>query len=903
MNILNKVTLKILKLNKVRTIVTIIGIILSASMITGVTTLVSSLQKFLVEVAISQEGDWHGAVYNVKEADIDEIRKNPEVKSYAWLQNIGYVRLEDSKNKYMPYLFIGGMDETFKNVMPVKLIEGRMPENASEIILPRHLETNVRVKYSIGDVLLLDIGSRISDGLELNQEIGYITGKDGKTEKLEVREQRMFTVVGFYQRPNFEFYQSPGYTALTLSDNTGGNSYDVYIKMKKIKNTYGFLDRWYLEKETPVNVNTNLLVYSGASDDAVYNTMLYGLIGVLIGIIMLGAVLLIYNAFSISVSERTKQFGLLSSIGATKRQILRSVLFEAFSLSLIGIPLGVLSGILGIGITLRLIKDLSMSFFASNTDVELNLYVTGWAVAAAILIAFITVLISAYIPAKRAVKLSAIDAIRQTKDIKIKAKKVKISKLTYKLFGFEGMIAGKNFKRSKKRYRATVASLFVSVVLFISASSFCAYISKSINSVVDRVDYDIAYSFSPDDKEKYTLEELFKELTEIGGVTDSAYMYSFGEKYVEIPIVYINKEYVDYCKKVYGEYYDRFKGDSVLFNAMLCFVDNDTYEEFLEKNSYDKEIYLNQDFPKAIVLDYAKFYNYAEGRYYAFHMLSDDVQSVDLKEVKEMGGYYFRGKEFDEEGNEFYLFKNRNHEDGEEELKLPIEEATQQSNIKIGAVSERKPFCVNPRYDESITFLYPYSAITAITGKDTGNIWVEFCFKADNHRTVFDKMYAVLDEMGLSVHRLYNAAINEESLRALITVVNIFMYGFITLLSLIALANVFNTISTNIILRRREFAMLKSVGMTQKGFDKMMRYECLLYGIKGLVYGVLVSFGVTYIIYKIVANAWKVNYFVPWYSVVIAIGSVFTVVFVTMVYSMRKIKKDNPIDALRNENI
>ena len=164
-------------------------------------------------------------------------------------------------------------------------------------------------------------------------------------------------------------------------------------------------------------------------------------------------------------------------------------------------------------------------------------------------------------------------------------------------------------------------------------------------------------------------------------------------------------------------------------------------------------------------------------------------------------------------------------------------------------------------------------------------------------------MYAVLDEIGLSAHRLYNAAINEESLRALITVVNIFMYGFITLLSLIALANVFNTISTNIILRRCEFAMLKSVGMTQKGFDKMMRYECLLYGIKGLVYGVLVSFGVTYIIYKIVANAWKINYFVPWYSVVIAIGSVFTVVFVTMVYSMRKIKKDNPIDALRNENI
>ena len=131
------------------------------------------------------------------------------------------------------------------------------------------------------------------------------------------------------------------------------------------------------------------------------------------------------------------------------------------------------------------------------------------------------------------------------------------------------MIAGK-ISNAAKKISCNGGFTFVSVVLFISASSFCAYISKSINSVVDRVDYDIAYSFSPDDKEKYTLEELFKELTEISGVTDNAYMYSFGEKYVEIPIVYINKEYVDYCKKYMVNIMTVLK--VILFCLMPCCV-------------------------------------------------------------------------------------------------------------------------------------------------------------------------------------------------------------------------------------------------------------------------------------------------------------------------------------------
>lgn len=164
-------------------------------------------------------------------------------------------------------------------------------------------------------------------------------------------------------------------------------------------------------------------------------------------------------------------------------------------------------------------------------------------------------------------------------------------------------------------------------------------------------------------------------------------------------------------------------------------------------------------------------------------------------------------------------------------------------------------------------------------------------------------MTKILTEKGLAVSRLIDYAASIETERAMITVINIFSFGFITLISLIAAANVFNTISTNLNLRRREFAMLKSIGMTPRAFSKMMNFECLLYGFKGLLYGLPVSFFITWLIYRAIGNGLETAFFIPWYSIAIAVGSVFLVVFATMLYSMHKIHKENTIDALKNENL
>lgn len=897
MNIMNQVTLRVLKQNRLRTLVTIIGIILSAAMFTAVTTSVASLQNFFVEVAIEADGDWHGAALDVSAAHVENLQQDAAVRSYTYLQNIGYAPLEDIANDYKPYLFVAGMGSRFAETMPVNITEGRLPANSSEIILPKHLYTGGRLQYATGDTLSLEIGERMIAGSTLNQMNSYLSANDGDPEELIIREQRAYTVVGFYERPSFEHYSAPGYTALTLADGAESSTYNVYIKLNKPRSIYNYLETKFAGYGS--TTNTDVLRFSGASDEREFNQVLYGLAAVLIGMIMFGSVSLIYNAFSISVSERTKQFGLLSSIGATKQQLMHSVLFEAFFLSIVGIPAGVLSGVVGIGITLKVADNMLMSFLDPHTNLVLDLYISWFAIASAALLGLITVMISAYLPAKRAVKVSPIDAIRQSSDITIKGKQVKTSRLTYKLFGFEGMLASKYFKRNRKKYRATVLSLFLSVVLFISASSFSTYLQSSATAMIDNYEYDIIlYDFDFNGKSGDPFAQ-YEELASIEGVTQAGYGFSMHES-AYIPVEAISDKYLQFVRDQTGEWFT--PAETMEFGAEIHFVEDALYEAFLTENSLDPAVYLHSDFPPAVALDFMKIYNGGDGRYYFFNLLEGQPVDVVYKRIMTPEGYYFWGTEQDEDGNEIYVFQILSESGETDQIRLSAEEATVKLTLPIGAVTDQKPFVVDNN-ESGITLIYPYRAMKAIIGQNGEKVGNTFYFKAENHKAVYDQMIRALDEEGLDTSYLYNIAERAESDRALVAGINLFSYGFIVLISLIAAANVFNTISTNVGLRRREFAMLKSIGMTQKGFNRMMNFECLLYGFRGLLYGIPVSFGVTYLIYRSILSGMQIDYFIPWQSVAIAVGSVFVVVFATMIYATNKIKNDNLIDALRNENL
>ncbi|MBR0425640.1 MAG: ABC transporter permease, partial [Clostridia bacterium] len=230
---------------------------------------------------------------------------------------------------------------------------------------------------------------------------------------------------------------------------------------------------------------------------------------------------------------------------------------------------------------------------------------------------------------------------------------------------------------------------------------------------------------------------------------------------------------------------------------------------------------------------------------------------------------------------------------------LPIEEATETVTYTADAFVKTDDFCIPT---ENASILYPFSRLdpAVLNGETQAQLY----FQTTEHKELREALLKLFSESEFR----YNAyagdlAEGREQSRMIVGVVNVFAYGFIILISLIAATNVFNTISTNIMLRRREFAMLKSIGMTEKGMRRMLSYECIIYGLRALLFGLPVSLGVTFLIHRIVAQELQRGFYVPWHSIAIAVGSVFAVVFATMLYARHRLSRDNPIDALKNENL
>lgn len=791
--------------------------------------------------------------------------------------------------------------------MPVHLILGTLPKDSTEIILPEHLTSNGKVNYKLGDTVTLEVGDRTLDGRRLGQDTPVYT-YDSETqveimsgERLENTEPRTYTVVGIYERPTFEDYSAPGYTALTAADTKSADQSPIhcYFKLHKPAGVYDFMKEMGYTQEYRYAYNTKVLLYSGTAPFDSFLTAFYSLAAIIIALIVFGSVSLIYNAFSISVSERTRQFGLLSSVGATRKQLRRMVLFEALAVSIVGIPLGILVGIGGIGITLLLIGDKFFSIVRVN--IPMRLCVSWQAVVIAAVIALVTVLISAWIPSKRATGVSAVEAIRQSMDIKVSGRPVRTSKLAYKLFGLPGVLAGKHYKRNRKKYRTTVVSLFMSIVLFVSATAFTDYMMESAEGGLASDQFDLIYAAESDVSAAMTpdalLELLFSEQNVTGGTyTKKQFLQG------DISREYVTAMFADRFSNFGMESEDRAPKELGI-SGYLYFVADAEFNRLLEKYNLKEADYYDRDKPLGLALDRNIELDRRLEKYVTLDTLKGDGCVIEGLYYVEIDGYYRKDSRIDENGNKVVLYQNRDNEN--DIIELPYEESFAKYTLRSEKTIEEAPFFVSRSTPVAINMIYPYSMLESVIPEAALNQFrnTEYFLTSSNHAASFENLATMLTENGLSSRQLFDYAANAETNRNVITIIRVFAYGFIVLISLIAAANVFNTISTNISLRRREFAMLKSVGMTQKGFRRMMNYECLLYGSKALLLGLPVSCGITYLIYRAVTTAYETSFHLPWVAIGIAVLSVFLVVFATMMYSMSKVKKDNPIDALKNENL
>ncbi len=834
MNMIYRYTLRSLMKNKTRTIVTLVGIVLAIAMITSVTTLMATLQNFMVERAIVSYGDWHGVALNVPEDILVNISQDPRIEKYRLIQNIGYASLEGSKNQYKPYVFLVGFYEDTYDCLNIKLIQGRFPKNANEVIIPEHISYNGGVTMNIGDQLDLSIGYRYIEEQMLWQFNSY--EEPPNLESLVKLNDLSFTIVGIMERPSFEEFSAPGYTVITkLSSEEvlltqDMKNFDVYIKAKQPMEIFNILDTH--ASMYGHMTNQPLLMYQGSNSNEVYLSVVYGLATILIVLIISGAVLLIYNSFMISLSERAKEFGLLSSVGATKKQLKTIVMLEAITLSSIGIPVGIASGILGMYITLELIGDAFITL--TSERLPMHFYMSNRSIIMAAIMGWMTIYLSALIPAKRIYLTPTMNRIQQNQDMKLTKRKVRTHAMVKKVFGFEGEIALKNYKRSQKRYRSTVISLLISVVLFVSASSFGHYIKLSSEQVVQNLDFDLSFHHNG-----MTVEEaeiLLNELNHTPEIQEGTfYQALFMQAIVERE--WLNERYVKESNL------EEYKGK---IGVWVLVVRDEEWLNFISSHEGNT---------KGVYSDQIAYYDFESRRYVTYTVLDKALSEITVE--------WFHELEVKDKNTRFQIDVS-NHD----QWPMGVV-AYQQGGLMV---------MIPQTYAQS---LWEMDEIAFSHSR--------FFFSSSQPTISYEDMKERLIQQGYSSRNLYNASDQLENNKSLLLLINVFSYGFIILISLIAIANVFNTISTNVLLRRQELLMLKAIGMTTKNLKKMMHYECLFYGFKALFYGLPVSLLMSWLIYESIAYRLEIPFSWPIRSMIISIVSIFVVVFVTMMYSRTKV--------------
>ncbi len=873
MNIFRRIALQSMKRNRVRTAVTVIGVILSTAMFTAVTTFCTTLLAHLVRTEAYEHGAYYLSFSAVDHSTVQQMAQDKETDALVQAEYIGYSELLDSE--FSPYAYVLGIDEAFSEMMPVHLLDGSLPQNGTETLVPEHIQFRNGLDVELGSTLTLALGDRIYDGQQLWQNSGM------EAETLEIRETRTYTVVGFYERPDFESSFAPGYTFLTAADGTGTGIYDVYVRLNSPSTSAldAFQEKYTQAAPGGTDTNWSYLRTQGNLRYSNYNRFLFTFGGILILLIMIGSVSMIYSAFSISVSERTRQFGLLSSIGATKTQVRRTVLYEALVVSCLGIPLGLLAGCGGMFITFLLLGDQMSSLFA-GASFPMRFTVSPLSLLLAALIALSTVVISALIPARRAMHVTAIEAIRQSQDIKTEKHSSTSGKLAYKLFGLPGMLSKKYFRRSRKKYRATVISLAMSVLLFVTASTFGMYLTESVNENVRVYSFDFAYEEPLDEAALSAVAPALREAEGIEAVwyadSSGVEFYPMQEEFSESFLAYqANMERVSGAAPV-TQY------ESV--NASVFYIDDITFQTLLSQAGitdygggallYDRDQYVYYD-------------EAGENRYvYNGTMLDGTVTALRTAVYPEVEGYYYAGTE--EVGGERKLLYLP--EVVADETPSPVYLDPQYRDTPIAGRLETAPFG-----DFGVSLYLPLHTID----EPQPTLYIN----ADNTEQAKQSVKAVFQNCKLLYKEaaLFNVQEANRGLRDQLTVIRVFSYGFIVLISLICVANVFNTISTNVALRRRDFAMLRSVGMTAGGMNRMVRFECLLYGIRALLIGLPLSVLLSLLMFRASVDVSSAGFRLSWSAVAIAVVSVFFVVFVSMMYAMRKIKRDNPVDALKSE--
>ena len=836
MNVLQKCCFRSLRENRKRTLVTIIGVILATALITGVACLATSFRASMVEYEKKANGNWHYCFHGVKPEDLKYFEGNRHLKKIVLKHPLCYAVLEGSQNPDKPYLYLCGVDEEAVDTYGLELTQGRMPENGSELVISRHIQYNGMVNLQVGDTITLEVGQRISEGYLLRQNNPYLYEEEMLTDK----ESRTYTIVGIIERPNYNVEDriAPGYSAYTrLEDPMAADSLEVYA-------TY---TDWGLKHDSQVNDglkelaeevkdNYYLMKWLKFTFSSTSMEMIYAMAAVALAVIIVTSVFCIRNSFTISLTEKMKLYGRLASVGTTSKQQRKIVYYEAAFLGLVGIPLGILSGILASVILVRSVSGL----MDQAMDIPLVFGISWAAVILSALLASVTIFFSAWQSARRAAKISPISAIRANTTVKIRSRELRCPRWIPRLLGIGGKVAYKNLRRARVKYRTTVISIVVGVAVFIGMTTFMYAVQYTSNIYYNNMEYQLlVYCNDSDGYEKLL------PVAQLEGV-EEAEIVRPGYFCVPLHFLPLTEDYLrEYCSGEKTEEY-----------IWVYSLGEEAYAR------YCSQVGVDVDWDQAIVL--------AE-----YELITFD----DRGRMHEQSGESAHFRQGD------VIVGN-----GEEEI-----------SVTVAVQTDVRPLCMRSDIRSGVTLFVSDRWMNSHWEKlmrynGTTNAYI----KCDSAARIEEEVRRSMNLLNYSITNYETQYQAEKSTQLLIS---IFLYGFITVVALIGVTNIFNTITTNMELRAPEFAMLRAVGMTGREFQRMIWLESLFYGGKALLIGIPLGVAISYCFHMALDLGIETAYLFPWSGICISTVAVVVLLYGTMQYSMSKIKKKNIVETIQNENL
>lgn len=1012
MNATTNFTVKSLRANKVRTLVTIAGVALAAALLTAVLTTFVSLNDYLYRSEAHLAGTWMSCVEADGSAELDEkiaaAQNDAQVSGTAIMRDVGFAELTAAQQDQQgTYLAIRSIEGDVGDICGIVPSEGRLPENEHEIML--FATWNDYGGVNLGDEVTFNVGQRtarlapgeegsmsagtmsaswgvqeeaheseITDGTPLNSSMGVLEADvDGGifNEELTGAEERAYTVVGFYDRPGYALSAAAGMAGITAGGAAPDAFTDVFLTLNDVANTQQVEEAAeVLFPDEHVVLHTAMLRYMGVSSDSSIWTTFYGLVVVLAAVIVVACVSLIFNAFNISVAERIKQFGLLSSVGASRRQLRRAVVLEGAIVAVIGIPCGLLIGLAGCAVTFAALGP-ALAQLAGSVEVPFRVAVNGWVLLVASVLTFVTVLVSVWIPAKRASRTNIIDSLRAASGSRVSRRgAAQAAKCTApsslwkargaagRVLGVGGMLARISRKRGTGKGRAASVSLALAIVLLMTAGSLSVFLGTLTDVVTGggelagevgvwaQLDTETPQGEGAADGDAQTGDDgtadsagaaaddatqpaapttpeavaaannelfarqaevfagAFHDLSQVAGAEPVGWKMGTG-LYAMLPEAMAGEALVDQENGMGGKMADGRVGTV----GSVAYLDDAAFDDYAKSLGLDPADFRDPAHLRAIAL--AQGY----GNNGSVYQLLNVLREPGTLEALTAATYHGEpaagigvGATSGEGNSEAFAFQPYLEGDDDGVEWFPLEEAEVQTvSVEVVALAEEAPAIASAR-GEGLQLIVPESVAAYQSFGNDAPIFYGYFDSADGDHGALAEELATAGSAyfhdkspyGLAFYSFNDYIEQRDSNQMIATVVNVFCLLFAVILALIAMANVFNTVTNSLILRRREFAVMKSVGLSNRQFRAMVAEECVAWCVRGLVPGVLLSLFVSFLLWQVISGSMTgLPFTLPWNYVALAAAMTVVAVGASVAYGMHRCRADNVVEALRADAV